>query len=66
MAEANRYRKWFKVGLVLSLLWAVLSLLSWFYGPAQDENAIEARLFLTGLGFMGTVACTIGLLATSW
>ena len=67
MAEStNRYRKWFKVGIGVSIAWSVLSLASWHYGPAADEDAIAVRLFLTALGFMGVVACVIGLLVTTW
>jgi hypothetical protein len=64
--DAKPYRKWFKVGIGVAIAWSLLSLVSWHYGPVADEDAIAVRLFLTAIGFMGIVACVIGLLVTSW
>ena len=63
--EANRYRKWVYAGFGVGAVLLVLSGLSWFFGPAQDEDAIAVRLMILAMGFMVIVGSVIGLIATS-
>jgi hypothetical protein len=64
MAAANPYRRWVKVGFVIGALLLVLSALSWFVGPAQDEDAIAIRLMILAVSFMVIVGSLIGWIVT--
>ncbi len=63
--EANPYRKWVYAGFGLGAVLLVLSGLSWFVGPVQDEDAIAVRLMILAVSFMVIVASVVGWIATS-
>jgi hypothetical protein len=65
MPTANPYRRWVKVGFAVGGALLVLSVLSWFVGPAQDEDAIAVRLMILAVSFMVLVGSVVGWIATS-
>ena len=65
MPAANSYRRWVKVGFAVGGLLLVLAVLSWFVGPAQDEDAIAVRLMILAVSFMVIVGSVIGWIVTS-
>jgi hypothetical protein len=65
MPAKSPYRRWVKVGFALGGVLLVLSILSWFVGPAQDEDAIALRLMILAVAFMVIVGSAVAWIATS-
>jgi hypothetical protein len=64
-APANPHRRWVWAGFVLGGLLLVVAVLSWFVGPAQDEDAIAVRLMILAVAFMVIVGSVVGWILTS-
>ena len=61
----NPYRRWVKAGFAAGGVLLVLAILSWFVGPAQDEDAIAVRLMILAVAFMVIVGSVVAWIATS-